>query len=564
MNVLGIYGGFNWNANHSFEDGEIFTKTWKHTWIHASGATLFKNGNHVTSISEERLTRIKYEGNYPQKSIDYCLSLGDITNEEIDLVCVASNVLPIFHDNLNNGYIFKFLNKKFPNAKVKIVSHHASHACASIFTSGFNDGSFLIIDGAGSLINYPFGQEMETSSIGYFNKKKGIFRFFNNPSQVNNFGDFYHHCSYKIFCELIEKDINLHDTKYRESYEGKIMGLSAYGDSKSIPSQELYVQLKGDYEDIPYVILNKNSVLNRNDISPKDKAAVLQRAFEEALMCYIGGLSKNSYLEDNVCFGGGSFLNILANSKIKLSGLVKDMHIHPATDDTGLHFGAACYGIFKNKEQINISGNLALVGKEYSDNEIKTQLDKKYLKYDKYKDFEKLCEFTAEKLNENKIIAWFQGRSEFGPRALGARSLLMHPGTKESKDIMNERVKHREYWRPFAGIILEENLLDYFEEDLNSPYMLYSLTVKKDKINEIAAITHEDNTCRAQTVNEELNPHVTTLLRKFNEVSGLPILMNTSFNDNGEPIIETPEDAVRAFLNMDIDYLVIGNFIVSK
>ena len=140
----------------------------------------------------------------------------------------------------------------------------------------------------------------------------------------------------------------------------------------------------------------------------------------------------------------------------------------------------------------------------------------------------------------------------------------MHPGPTENKDIINSRIKHREYWRPFAGIILEEHLTDYFNEDFNSPYMLYYLTVKEGKEEELGAITHKDGTCRIQTVNDTMNDKVTTLLNKFKEVTGIPAILNTSFNDNGEPIVESPEDAVRSFKNMDIDYLVIGNFVVRK
>ena len=140
----------------------------------------------------------------------------------------------------------------------------------------------------------------------------------------------------------------------------------------------------------------------------------------------------------------------------------------------------------------------------------------------------------------------------------------MHPGPAENKDIINSRVKHREYWRPFAGIILEEHLTDYFNEDFNSPYMLYSLTVKNGREEELGAITHKDGTCRIQTVNNKMNEKVTILLNKFKDVTGIPAILNTSFNDNGEPIVESPQDAVRSFQNMDIDYLVIGNFVVRK
>ena len=196
--------------------------------------------------------------------------------------------------------------------------------------------------------------------------------------------------------------------------------------------------------------------------------------------------------------------------------------------------------------------------------EIESVLKETEVNYEKYDDFEELCEFAATKLSGESIIAWFQGRSEFGPRALGSRSLLMHPGPAENKDIINSRVKHREYWRPFAGIILEEHLTDYFNEDFNSPYMLYSLTVKNGREEELGAITHKDGTCRIQTVNNKMNEKVTILLNKFKDVTGIPAILNTSFNDNGEPIVESPQDAVRSFQNMDIDYLVIGNFVVRK
>ena len=168
---------------------------------------------------------------------------------------------------------------------------------------------------------------------------------------------------------------------------------------------------------------------------------------------------------------------------------------------------------------------------------------------------------VSQYLDDNKIVGWFQGRSEYGPRALGSRSILMSPKYKKNKDILNSRVKHREYWRPFAGVMLKEYLHDYFEEAIDSPYMLYSQTVKEDKRLNLQAIVHEDNTCRIQTIEEG---KLATLLKHYNKLSGLPILLNTSFNDSGKPIVESPEDAIEAFLNMNMDYLVIGNKVVRR
>jgi carbamoyltransferase len=290
-------------------------------------------------------------------------------------------------------------------------------------------------------------------------------------------------------------------------------------------------------------------------------AAVLQKNTEEGILEYVTELRKD-YLDEYTCFSGGFFLNILANTIIKNSGLFKEIYIPPFTSDCGLHFGAACYGLFKHKQKINLPKNVALLGKEYNESEIYNEV--KNLKHKKYNNFNQLCAETSKLLNENKIIGWFQGKSEFGPRALGSRSILMNPSKKEHKDVINERVKHREYWRPFAGIILDEYLKDYFEDNIQNPYMIYSQTVKSDKKDQLSAIIHEDDTCRIQTVNSELNDKVTTLLKEYHKISGVPVLLNTSFNDNGQPIVETPKDAVDAFLNLDIDYLVIENYIVEK
>ena len=565
MIILGVYGAFGWNAHFSHnQHNEV-------TWVHDSGATLFIDGKHICSISEERLTRKKFEGNYPINSINYCLSEGNISGEDVDLVCIPSMVPHIFYRQLIRGTVHKIINEKFPNAEVKIVSHHLSHVASSVFSSDFNEGSFITLDGAGSLMyNHDYTSfKYEESTSGYFNKQKGILRLYNSING-NNFGDFYHELSYYIYCRKVNKEISPTDEKYRESWDGKVMGLSAYGANLEFGDHhKLYKMSKENfYEDVPYVLfpprLNESmsKIFSLHNVD--ESAYILQKNFEYALLDYVTELKDKSYLEDYICLSGGCFLNVLGNSVLKESGLFKGIHIPPCTSDTGLHFGAACLALFRNNEPIELPENIALLGKEYSDEEIESALKENEVNYEKYEDFDELCEFTATKLSGDSIIGWFQGRSEFGPRALGSRSLLMHPGPAENKDIINGRVKHREYWRPFAGIILEEHLTDYFNEDFNSPYMLYSLTVKDEKKEELGAITHVDGTCRIQTVNDKMNSRVTTLLNKFKEITGTPAILNTSFNDNGEPIVESPQDAVRSFLNMDLDYLVIGNYLVRK
>ncbi len=562
---MGLYGAFDWNANKSFnEHGE-------HTWCHDSGATIFVNGNHICSISEERITRIKNDGDYPINSINYCLNYANIDESEVDYVYVPSMCVPIFYKKLHEGTINSILQEKFPNAKIKIISHHLSHAASSVFSSPFNEGSFLTIDGAGSVIfddKFQMSVMAEKNTIGYFNKKKSIFRFFNGLPGTNDFGAYYHSNSHMLYCEKIQQNIHPLDEKYRETFDGKIMGLSAYGKDTIINEDHKHYETSKNlyYSDFPYVYFkNGDDIIKSFTFKNVDeKSYIIQNNFESAMLDYVSDLKEKNYLEDNLCLAGGSFLNVLGNSVIKNSGLFKNVHIPPFPNDVGLHFGAACYGQFENKEEINLPENIALLGKEYSENEIEYAILRENLAFTKYENFEDVCKFTAEKLSENKIIGWFQGRSEFGPRALGSRSLLMHPGPVENKDVMNNRVKHREYWRPFAGIILEDDLSDYFNEDFLSPYMIYSLTVKEDKIPEIAAITHLDNTCRIQTVNKKQNEKVFMLIEEFKRMTGTSLVLNTSFNDNGEPIIETPSDAIRAFLNLDIDHLVLGNFILSK
>jgi carbamoyltransferase len=556
MIILGLYGAFDWEANQSFDEHNDMT------WVHDSGATLFMNGNHICSISEERLTRIKNDGNFPQNSIDYCLKEGNITAEDVEQIYIPSMCLEVFYRQLNDKIIENKIKTLFPNATFKIISHHLSHAASSVFSSDFEEGSILTLDGAGSLIydlNYKNSLQAETNLIGYFNKKKNIFRIFNGINGTNNFGSYYHDTAHKIYCKKIRQHIDAYEEKYRETWDGKIMGLSAYGKNDSIENLKEYTLSKElSYNEFPYVIFDyqKEFALKTAD----EQAYILQKNFENALVDYVSELKRLNYLDDNICLAGGSFLNVLGNSRIKELGL--NIHIPPFTNDVGLHFGAACYGVYQNQQEVVLPKNIALLGKVYTNDDIEPEL--KGFDYHKFENFNEICEFTALQLSQNKIIAWFQNRSEFGARALGSRSLLMSPSPKENKDIMNHRVKHREYWRPFAGIILEEHLSDYFEEDYVSPYMLYSLTVKKDKISEIAAITHEDRTCRIQTITEEYQPETTQLLRAYYQLTGIPVILNTSFNDNGEPIVESPKDAVRALNNLDIDFLVMGTYVVRK
>lgn len=564
MKVIGVYGALDWDAND-------FNKP--NTYIHDAGATLFVDGKHVRSINEERLTRIKDEGNYPRKSIEYVL--GEYTPEDIDIVCYVPSFPEISNEQLTDHTAKRMLRESFPNAEVWMLSHHLCHAASAVFTAPFNSGSFLTLDGLGSGL-WDFASGMlrggENNSIGYFDKKKRMFRFFRGTGDLgmNSFGEYYCNMSKYIYDEkhreLMRRESDLPEDVFKNIQfaqnfdvtpkEGKIMGLSAYGNDLG---QEAPVCFSSEFPlpmfdidrwefGLPEVHFYDYEIIwNYLKGSPEDKAFYVQHWFERALVYFVRKAQDEGYLEEDHCFAGGCFLNITTNTLLK--PLFRNLHIPPYTNDSGIHFGAAAWGSYKMNQTIEMPANIALLGKSYDDF-VPEETNCEY-----YEDFDELCEVIAHELDHDKIVGWFQGRSEHGPRALGSRSLLMSPKKAENKSIMNDRVKKREYWRPFAGIMLEEYVDEYFDEGMITPYMLYSQTSITKKL---PAIDHRDRTCRIQTVNDELNPRMCQLLRKLE----VPVLMNTSFNISGEPIVETPEDAITSFKKMDIDYLVIGNYLL--
>lgn len=536
MIIVGIYGAYDWDATDS--SGEHF--------LHDGGCSLFINGKHICSINEERLSKCKYDGSYPEKSIKYCLKYAGVSENDVDHVYSVPGHQFIALDQLETGLAERKIKNSFPNAEVHFLGHHFCHAVSSAYSSPYNEGTFLTLDGGGSAIADFFRHKIdhiENSSIGYFNKEKKIFRFYNMWENLyNNFGSFYSAASHEIYHEMIGKESPM-DWKVVMGMPGKIMGLSAYGSTENyIPGYRV------TNHSIPYVNISNKWF---DGLSPEDSAAWIQKTFEDGMLEFLQALRKN-HLSETVCFAGGCFLNILCNTKIVKSGIFENVHIPPFTDDSGVSLGAAIWGCVENGLEVVLPQNLALLGKEYSNEEISESLNFFDLKYEKHT----LSE-VASLIDSGSIVGWFQGKSEHGPRALGSRSIFMNPYKAENKDILNKRVKHREYWRPFAGIVHEDKVSEYFEETFSTPYMLY---VQHAKTDLLPAITHEDGTCRIQTVNREQNQKVYELLDNLEH----PVVLNTSFNDNGEPIVETPYQAIKAFLKMDIDYLVIGDYIVAK
>ena len=449
MNVVGLYGAIGWNVLIS--DNPKLMDQSVDSWSHGSSVTLIKEGEHCVSISEERLSGIKYDGNFPRKSIEYCLSTANLDKNDIDLVIIPSMANQNFYKNFINKTIEKKIKRYFPKAKMEIASHHMCHASSSVFSCSYNEGSFITLDNAGSVIFDTIGQILacENHSFGYFNKEKNIFRYYPGIPHTNNIGNYYWMWAHHIYESKIKKNISIVDPKYRETFCGKVMGLSAYGNIK-----EFKKDWRNHFEGIPQVALESfpNRDFNYQNLSPENKAKQLQYNFENAMLEWMKELREQGYIEDNLCLAGGVFLNILANSVIRKNKITKNIHIPPFPDDTGLSFGAACYGVFKSKEKVTLPHNISLLGRTYSDEEIEEALEG--TDYKKFDNFEELCDETVKVLADNKIVGWFQNRSEFGPRALGSRSILMNPTPKENKETINTRIKHREEWRPFAGIML--------------------------------------------------------------------------------------------------------------
>jgi len=559
MNViLGLYGAIGWNV--------------KDAWLHGSGASLWIDGTHIASISEERLSRVKYDGNYPKNSIDYVLNVAGICHSDVTVIVFAEHVHERkFKDSK------ELLKKNFPNATIKSINHHFAHAAASYYTSGFDAANILSFDGSG---NSYAGDSYETGFFGIAKGEKRIVRlrhFINSAEHRSriefNLGQTYNNFSRYCYQREFPKKREGNPYLSMETAPGKIMGLAGYGNPTkviklmdSLPIFDLVV----DESNFPRVF-DKNTKIDEtlfNSYSPADIALYIQFNFEIALLQY---LDKMLYKEENLCIGGGCGLNVLANRLLLSNGIFKNVYVFPATNDFGLCYGAAINEVVKTPGLINIKSidNVAYLGKEYNNEEIDKVIENFEFNCDveiaevKDENFKSLCNLVAKDIKKGKVVGWFQGKSEFGPRALGNRSILANPMLGGMKDHLNENVKHREYWRPYAPVILQEECNKYFDfsKDQESPHMMFSAKVL---VENLPAITHVDGTARVQTVKANENCRLTTLIESFQQLTTVPVLLNTSFNGGGEPIVETPLDALKSFNKMNIDVLVIGNHYVKK
>ncbi|WP_400161932.1 carbamoyltransferase [Brevibacillus sp. TJ4] len=531
---------------------------------HDFSATLLKNGEIVCSIEDERLTRVKHSLDRDLaitplakewRAVRYCLEEASLSIDDVDLI--------VGNDLMNPRYI--------PDTKQEIllINHHLSHAASAFFPSPFEEAAILVVDGIGSRIDSRDRiHETLTLYHGNGNEIKELAKLggkeIANPvtgwtMYENSVGRFYFRVTSEIGFAFLQ--------------EGKTMGLAPYGRDTYVKEFARFYSIDGyrfrqTFEQKLEMVSYIRDVLKREEHSfeaKADLAYAVQHHTETILLSICNELYKATGCK-NLCIAGGVALNSVANAKILEDTPFQHVFIQPASGDAGTSIGAALYGyhVLSNRPR-EATGQLfsPYLGKQYAESEVLAALEscKESIQVEKPAD---CAETVAQLLTEGYIVAWFHGRSEIGPRALGNRSILVDPRRSEMKDILNARVKHREPFRPFAPIVLEEYQTAYFELDHPSYYMLLVPRVKPDKVEEIPAVTHVDGTGRVQTVSKKLNPYLYGLLEKFYEKTGVPVLLNTSFNDNGEPIVESPADAVKCFLGTDIDYLAINGYLVRK
>lgn len=524
---------------------------------HDISACVLKNGKIIKAIESERVNRSKHSLDMfspINTAIKYLLPQGSIRINEVS----SSDILNTYNWNDFKG-------------QIKLYNHHLCHAASCFYTSPFKEAAIFVCDGLGSFEHSSKGYKYETYSY-YSATNTSIKLIGKNTGSVSEKLDetHVHHIdvpnSLGLFYNLITKTINFGFLE-----DGKTMGLSAYGDSNKFYKQltEYFIFKPKGIIEIRFGEKEAAEFYKNNDKTHSDAekfrfhadiAASAQKMLEECYFYCLNYLYKITKL-DNLCLSGGVALNSVANGKITQNTPFKHIYLFPACGDAGIAIGAVYLSYYqKNNQRVIIKKQTPFLGNYYSDKRIVSALEERKISYSEEAD---IYAKTAQLLVDNKIIAWFQGKSEIGPRALGHRSIIVDPRKKWMKDYLNKRVKKRESFRPFAPVILEEKASEYFENSHRSPYMLEVFPIKKEMQKTIPSVVHSDGTGRIQTVGPDNNEFY-KLIKRFYKITGVPIILNTSFNINKMPIVETPEDAIDCFLQTNIDVLVIGKYLCSK
>ncbi len=522
-------------------------------------AVLIKDGVLIAAIEEERPTRVKHiAGQLPITSVKEVLRIANITIHDVSVVA--------FHGSTWQTSIEEVLQSHFENyfgfcTPLKRYHHHACHAASTFYASGFEEALIITVDGSGDGIStqISIGDKNGIRTIKEFARPQSLGIFYSMMTQLCGFT--------------------------RDADEYKLMGLAAYGNASAFDLEDVLHTTENGYHfntdylvDIPqgqpspsrYEMLFNNKLtvrlgINRrtsSDISQvyKDIAASTQLQLEKILIQLVKTYTVQTGIK-KVCLAGGVALNCLANQKIEMLDEVVELFIQPASSDAGISLGAAYLASIEQGCVIETM-NHVFYGSEYSDDEIELTLKNCSIDFHKT---DNLIEEAAKALATNKVIGWFQGAMEFGPRSLGSRSILANPAAKNVQSMVNQKVKFREGFRPFGASVLENDFHTYFNAKCKqAPFMTKVFDVKKEYQSLLKGVTHADGTCRVQTVNEQQNKKYFELMQAFKQITGTGVLLNTSFNLNHEPIVYSPRDAVASFYASGLDILFIGNFIITK
>jgi carbamoyltransferase len=594
-------------------------------FYHDSAATITQNGEIIAAAQEERFTRIKHDPAFPTKAVEYCLLESGLTLDKLDAIVFYDKPLLKFERLLETYYAFSpsglrsfltaipvwlkekmFLKRmlyeelfkigEFDKKKVKLLfpEHHLSHAASAYYPSPFEESAVLTIDGVG---------EWATASICHGKgKDMTILKELQFPHSLG--------LLYSAITYFAGFKVN--------SGEYKLMGLAPYGDPNSantlryadiIRTKLIDIQPDGsiwlnqkyfDYATGLRMVKDKEWEKlfgfarreSETNLQPEhcDFALAAQIVTEE-IVILMAKEAKRLTGSDNICLAGGVALNCVANGKLQNAKIFKNVYIQPAAGDAGGALGAALVGEYiyfgqERKVDTNAIDSMkgSYLGPEYSDVDTRLMAKRYNAVYTHYENFEELAAKTATALADGNVVGWFQGRMEFGPRALGGRSILGDARNEEMQKKLNLKIKYREGFRPFAPSVLAEDAAEYFELEGNSPYMLlvHNVQEKRRKTlpenyralplmeklyylrSDLPSITHIDFSARIQTVHKETNPRYWTLINEFKKQTGYGLVVNTSFNVRGEPIVCTPEDAYKCLMRTEMDFLVVGNFIFDK
>lgn len=544
---------------------------------HDKGAVIIEDGKVTVGITQERLSRIKHDGAHqggiiPFESINYCLNAIGITHKDIDLFVYSTTEI---EDKVPADFFNKF---NVSHDKLYFIPHHLAHAYSSFFSSGLDESAVIVADASGSILNYKNKLHLwydvdrtgldtdedwtEGISIYHFNRenfrevyKKWIkYPVPLNTDEGTSLGTMYSQGSLQLIYEP-----NSHTWP-----AGKLMGLASYADKKIVNEAPDFVKDLGDDIFISNQMIYPRVSWKSDFFSRACVAGIYQREQERASLI-LAKMAKNMTESKNICVAGGSFLNCNSNEQILNSGLYENCYFIPPSDDSGIPLGCAWFAYQKITQVDKTEMFSPYLGKSYNRNEIIEALNEyTNLNYTEYENFDTLVDDITYWLTENRVIGWFQDGSEIGPRALGNRSILASPIHSWMTGHINSDIKKREWYRPFAPAVLFEHQSEIFESDVYSPYMLVTTTVKEEWRKKIPAVVHIDNSARHQSVTQESNPKFYALIKKFHEKTGVPVLLNTSFNGPKEPIVETPKNAINTFLENNLDFVVIGNFVISK